>query len=178
MAEERPGAVVARPAPERPATGLTAHQEHVSAVARFNHEVVDLDGALDDLLRVLQRSIQRLRDELLAQELSPAGQRNTVLGEKFGRQLKEVTTALTSATQAQRALWATAKERAGKMSPEERAEALKRTVLKLPYLERRAFLLDLCRRHTAAHAEAVETGAEKRLADTQSPITLTMVEVG
>lgn len=160
---------------------LTAHQAHVSAVARFNHEVVDLDGALDDLLRVLQRAIHRLRDEVLAAETSPAGARNTVLGPNFGRQLKEVTTALAAVVSGQKALWATAKERAGKMSPEERAEAMKRAVMKLPYIERREFLLDLCRRHTEHHRAMVATGVEPELRDSkvsQPGLLLTMAEVG
>ena len=170
MAEDEGGGDDPRP-------GQTAHQAHVSAVARFNHEPVDLDGALDDMERLLQRVIQRQRDEVLRCETSKAGARNTSLSPEFYKGLKECTTAIASVVSARKSLWQTAKDRAGRMSPEERAEAMKAAVLKMPYLARRSFLLDLCRRHTSAHREAVASGAEKPLSDTQSPITLTMAEV-
>ncbi len=157
--------------------GPNRFQVHQAAVARFHHEPVDLDGAMDDLQRVLQRAICRLRDEVLQMESSPAGERNTAISDGFARRLKEVTTALAATVSGQKALWSSAKERAGRLSPEERRAALAASILKLPYLERRNLILDLCRRHTAGHRAAVETGAEPRLADTQSPITLTMVEV-
>jgi len=155
-----------------------AVQAHQSAVARFNHEPVDLDGTLDDLERVFQRVVVRLRDEVLDHEASKAGARNTALRPEFGKILKEATTALAAVVAARKSLWATAKERAGRMSPEERAEAMKLSVLKMPYLERRKFLRDLCARHTAQHRSAVAAGAEPTFGEVGGVGQLTMAEVG
>lgn len=129
-------------------------------LARFNHETVDLEGTLDDLVRVLQRAVTQLRNELIVSNGVAA--RNQVVTADFGKRLKEVTLALSAATTCQNALRKTAKERAATMTPEERLAAVGRMVDNLGYYTRRRLLTGLCASHNAKRVAALELGLEER----------------
>ena len=146
----------------------TAFTDFQSEVARFNHEVSDLEGTMDELVKVLQRAVRRLRNELLNDEISAVKSRNQTLTAEFGKRLKEVTLALSAATTCQNALRKTAKERAAQMTPEQRREALHRMVLDLPYGERRHFIASLAAAHTTKRQEALAAGVETKASNNEA----------
>ena len=136
-------------------------------LVKFNNEVVDLEAVLDDLVKVLQRSVRRLRDDLLKAH-------GLEVGREFGRQVKEVTLALSAATTCQNALRKTAKERASTMTAEQRREAVGRLVLNLPYQERRTFIANLAKAHCDKRKADLESGVETvDRSDIQVGLTLT-----
>lgn len=137
---------------------LNAHQQFSASLARFDHEVVDLDGTLNDLVRVLAKAVQQLKAEMV-RETAVAPENRTVT-ETFAKRLKEVTAALSAATTCQNALYKTAKQRAAEMTPEQRQAALGRILLGLPYWDRRKLLGALCEAHNAKRAEALAMGVE------------------
>ena len=126
-------------------------------LAKFDREVVDLEAVLTDLVKVLQRAVQALRDELLTPALG-GGKR--FVTPDYGKRVKEVTAALSAATTCQNALRKTAKQRAQEMTPEERIEALRRTIDGLPYSARRKFVAAVMESHNAIVRRCQEEGIQ------------------
>lgn len=140
---------------------LDPHNRRNKALAKFNHDVVDLDDTLEDLVKVLKWSVEKLRDEILAHAEGPVSERNTVLTKDFGARLKEVTSALAAATSCQNSLRRSAKARLETMTPEQRREMLALSIMRLPYPERRALVLRLVEDHNQRRQEALDQGFEE-----------------
>lgn len=144
----------------------TAHSQFITNLVKFNHEVVDLDGTLGELVQVLAKAVSQLKAEMVRD--TGTRPENHTVSDTFARRLKEVTTALSAATTCQNALYKTAKQRAAAMTPEERMAALGRILLGLDYWTRRKLLTDLCEAHNAKRAEALELGFDN--ADYRNPL--------
>lgn len=125
-------------------------------LAKFNHETVDLEGTLEDLVKVLQRAVMNLRNEIV--QTNGVRSQNQVVTADFAKRLKEVTAAMSAATTCQNALRKTAKERAASMSPEERQAAVFRMIIGLGYYDRRRLLTSLCEAHNAKRQETLDLG--------------------
>ena len=135
-----------------------AMDQYRRSLTSFDHDVVDLDGTLNELIRVLAKAVQQLKAEMVRDTV--VAPENRTITDTFARRLKEVTSALSAATTCQVALYKTAKQRAAAMTPEERQTALSRILLSIPYWDRRKLLTELCESHNAKRREALDLGLE------------------
>lgn len=127
-------------------------------LARFDRSTVDLADTLDSLVKVLNEGVNQLRNEMLQARAGAAGERNATVTADYAKRVEIVVRALSAATTCQVSLDKTAEKRAKAMTPEARLEALRRATLRIPYPDRRVYLLGLLEAHNRQHAEGVALG--------------------
>jgi hypothetical protein len=124
-------------------------------LARFNHETVELETIVEDYIKLLRVLVEALKQELVVNV--PGGKVREV-SELVVKKLKDLTAALNSATDCQIRLDKGAKDRAKRMSDDERTEAAIRWVLKFEYARRRDTLLRLVAAHNKDTQEKKRAG--------------------
>lgn len=139
-------------------TPLEVHNKMQRELVKFDHEYADLARNLDDLVKILGRMVEGLKNEVLGDTLLAL--RNKRLDEGAVRKAKELTQAAVNAANALKSLQSTAKERAEKMSPDQRRQAFLQAVLEMPVGERRRFIQEAAEAHLKRHGEACKAGLE------------------
>jgi hypothetical protein len=133
-------------------------------LARFDHEVGSLEGALDMAIKLASRALDALRNEEAA-AVAGAGITRRRVDLDFTRRVREVTSALEAATRCQVSLDKTATLRAKQMSPEERLVAFEKAVEGMPYKTRRKFIVSIVKAHNDKQNNAVAQGVTEASPD-------------
>lgn len=128
-------------------------------LARFDHDVVSLEGALETAIKLAQRALDALRNEE-ALAVSKDGITRRVVDSDFTRRIKDAVHALEGAARAQIALDKTAALRAKQMTQEERLVAFETAVSSMPYPTRRKLVLAIIKAHNDRAAEAIAYGLQ------------------
>jgi hypothetical protein len=114
----------------------------------------DLGDIFDTWLKILQRAVDMVKAEVVG------GAEGRALPRDIAVKMRAVTDALSHAVRSDEALRKSAAARADKLTPEQHLALLRRAVLSLPYLERRAILLGLVDEHNALRTAAVAARTE------------------
>lgn len=128
--------------------GALAAREH----ARFRAAHADLDGALDQWVKLIQEVLEPLKSEILGAKSRGDLKVNKDLTTRF----KELGSTFTAAVAAQAQLDRTRKVRQSAMTSEEAQRAFVGSIAKMPYAERRALIELIVKAHNAARQEALE----------------------
>lgn len=126
-------------------------------LARFDQQVASLETNLDTAIKLAGRALDALVNEE-AQAVARDGLTRRQVDLDFTRRVREVTSALESATRSTVALEKTAALRAKQMTPEQRLEAFQKAVEAMSYHTRRQFLLAIVKAHNERQANAVALG--------------------
>jgi hypothetical protein len=137
--------------------GAATAKEH----ARFRAAHADLDGALDQWVKLISEVLEPLKSEILGAK----ARGDLKVSKDLTTRFKELGSTFTAAVAAQAQLDRTRKARQAQMSPDEARRAFLASIAKMPYSDRRALLESAVAAHNAAHREALEYG----LADEPRP---------
>lgn len=139
--------------------------------ARFDNEYASIDDSIDRQQKLIRRMTESLVKEVVGTTMTEA--KGLMVTMDHVKKMDTLASATAKLVQAQNALTKTAKDRAARMTPEQRREALVLAVASMPAEDRRAFLRAATDKHNELRRKSIDAGLEAPLPDGHDFLRLT-----
>jgi hypothetical protein len=127
-------------------------------IARYDREVVSLEEVSAKTVKLLNRLVDGLTNEAFGD--TETALKNRVVPESLVKKLKEVKSCLAAAVQSEVVLRKTIKLRSQELSREQRLAGIRKHIIDMPWLERRAYIVELVKAHNERRSFETEAGID------------------